>query len=33
MIKKNCDRNLINTDKGRVYFCQVENTKVQDISG
>ena len=33
MIKKNCNRNLINTDKCRVYSCQVENTSVQDISG
>jgi len=33
MIKKNGNHNLINTDKCRVYSCQVENTPVQDISG
>ena len=33
MIKKNYNHNLINTDKRRVYSCQVENTSLQDISG
>ena len=33
MIKKNYNRNLINTAKRRVYSCQVENTSVQDTSG
>ena len=33
MIKKNYNRNLINTAKRRVYSCQVENTSLQDISG
>lgn len=33
MIKKNYNRNLINTAKRRVYSCQVENTSVQDSSG
>jgi len=32
MIKKNYNRNSINTDKRIVYSCQVENTSVQDIS-
>jgi len=33
MIKKNYNRNLINTAKRGVYYCQVENTSVQYTSG
>lgn len=33
MIKKNCNRNLIDTDKCKAYSYQVKNTPVQDISG